>query len=63
MDYDEKSQKFMEIYSNLPIKSRKEIVAVINKETFSWQIAKREIENKTKMGEQILKKLIELKIV
>lgn len=60
---NEKSQKFMEIYSNLPSKTRREIVVVVDEQPYSWEVAKKEIENNTELGEKILKKLGELKIL
>jgi len=59
----EEASKFMEIYSNLPVKTRREIVAVVDGEPFSWDVARKEIEGGTELGKKILKKLKELKIV
>ena len=57
-------ENFLKLYSNLPINLRKEIVLVLNKEgPISWDVAYLEIENKTKLGDKILKKLLELKIL
>ena len=55
--------KFIQIYSNLPLKVREEIVAVIDGEPISWNVAYQEIVHKTKKGEEILKKLKQMKIV
>lgn len=63
MDYDKKSREFMELYSNLPIKTRGEIVVVVMGEPLSWNVAKKEIENNTQLAKEIVKKLIELKIL
>ena len=60
---DEKSRRFMEIYSNLPVKTRREIVAVIDGEPISWAIAYKEIQNNTELGNKIIKKMEELKIL
>jgi len=57
------ASRFMEIYSNLPVKTRREIVAVVDGEPFSWNVARKEIEGNTKLGGLILKKLEELKII
>jgi hypothetical protein len=59
----EEAIKFMEIYSNLPVKTRREIVVVVDGEPFSWDVARREIEGNTELGKRILKKLKELKII
>jgi len=56
-------ERFMKVYSNLPINLRKEVIIVIDKEPISWDVARNEIEHNTKLGKKILKKLIELKII
>jgi len=61
-------ERFLQVYSNLPINVRKEIILVIKggdgKETpISWNVAYIEIMNRTKLGETILKKLIQLEII
>lgn len=63
MDYDKLSQKFAEIYSNLPIKTRREVVVVIDDQPISWEIAYKEVENNTDMGKKILMKMQDLKIL
>lgn len=52
-----KEQRFYKIYSNLPLNLREEVVAVIENEPLTWQVAKLEIDGKTKLGEEILEKL------
>ena len=59
----DKKQRFYKVYSNLPLNLRDEIVAVINDEPISWKIARLEIDGETKRGEEILKRLEELKII
>jgi len=57
-------EKFLKVYSNLPINLRKEIILVLKKEgPITWEVAYLEVENKTKLGEEILKKLSKLKII
>lgn len=56
-------ERFMKVYSNLPINLRKETVVVVDKEPMSWDVAHNEINNDTKLGKKILKKLIELDII
>lgn len=55
--------KFNIIYANLPMKERAQIVVVMNNQPISWEMVHREINNKTKLGEEILKALIKLKIL
>ena len=57
------SDIFFKIYSNLPIAIRKEIILVIEKQPITWNVAATEIANNTKLGEEILKKLTELKFI
>jgi len=53
----------MKVYSNLPLNLRKDIVIVIDKEPITWNVAYLEVDQKTKKGKKILKKLEELKII
>lgn len=63
MEKDKKT-RFLEIYSNLPIKLRDEIVLVLSdKGPISWNVAYVEVKNDTKLGKEILTKLEELKII
>ena len=57
------AEKFMKAYSNLPLNLRKDIVIVIDKEPITWNVAYLEIDQKTKKGKKILKKLEELNII
>ena len=57
-------EEFLKIYANIPINLRKEILLVLKgKEPITWNVAYIEIKNKTKKGQKILEKLIELKII
>jgi len=55
--------KFFQIYANLPLSLRKEIIVVINDEPITWNVANIEIETNTKIGEKILNKLIDMEII
>lgn len=55
---------FLKVYANLPINLRKEVILVLDKEgPINWDVAYLEIENKTKLGEKIIKKLEQLGII
>lgn len=57
-------EDFLKVYSNLPLNLRKEVILVLKeKGPITWEVAYIEIENKTKLGNIILKKLKELKII
>lgn len=56
--------KFFKVYANLPLNLREEIVLVLpERGPITWQVAYLEINNNTQLGEEILKKLLELKII
>ena len=54
---------FLKVYTNLPLEERKQVILVLDNEPISWEIARNEIIHKTKRGEIMLQKLVELKIV
>ena len=57
-------EEFLKVYSNLPINLRKEVILVLDDNgPISWEVAYLEINNKTQLGEKILKKLADLKII
>lgn len=60
---EEKREKFLKIYYNLPLKIREEVIVDFEGKPLSWNAAYIEIKNKTKIGETILEKLSELKII
>ena len=55
--------RFMQIYFNLPIPERSQVVVVINDKAISWDVAYKEIQNKTELGKKIEKKLTDLEII
>ncbi|MEK6981696.1 MAG: hypothetical protein AABX38_02090 [Candidatus Micrarchaeota archaeon] len=55
--------RFNLIYSNLPMNERVQAIAVINDEPISWEMAHREINNKTSLGKKIIDELTKLKIL
>lgn len=59
----DKYTKFEQIYANLPLQQRSEIIVVLGNEPLTWNVAWVEVSNKTKKGEEILKKLELLKII
>lgn len=56
-------EDFFKVYSNLPIEERNKVVAVVEEQPISWNLAYQEIKNETKLGEKILKMLKELEII
>jgi len=59
----DKKAKFLQIYANLPLNQRSEIVVVIDDEPLTWNAAQIEIENDTPKGKEILEKLIKMEIL
>jgi len=66
MDEKEKA-KFLQIYSNLPINERKNVIIVLEKDKekqpISWDVSYIEIDKETELGDKILKKLIKLDLI
>ena len=60
---EEKREKFLKIYYNLPLNVRKEPVVDLDGNMLSWNVAYVEIKNRTKAAEIILEKLSKLKII
>ncbi len=56
-------ERFMKVYSNIPINLRKEIILVIDDQPITWNVAYLEIKNNTPLGKRILEKLSELEII
>ena len=57
-------ERFFKVYANLPLNLREEVVLVLpEKGPITWQVAYLEIINDTKLGAEILKKLIELELI
>ena len=59
----DKNALFEQVYANLPLNARNEIVAVIDNEPLSWNDARVEVQNNTEKGKEILQKLVELKFI
>ena len=60
---EEKREKFLKVYYNLPLKVREEVILDLDDKPISWNVAYVEVKNKTEIGETILQKLAELKII
>ncbi len=59
----ENKDRFLKVYSNLPINLRNEVILVLPEGPITWNVAFLEISSETELGGTILKKLIELKII
>ena len=57
-------EKFFRVYANLPIGLRDQVVIVVPEiGPMSWNAAYTEVNNNTKIGDLIVEKLIEQKII
>ncbi len=59
----EGKERFIKVYSNLPLNVRREIIVVINNKPLSWDVAYNEVINDTKIGSEIIKKLIKMEFI
>lgn len=55
--------KFLTLYASLPDTARKEIIVVIDGETFSWKSVYIEVKSDTKKSRKILKKLSDMGLI
>jgi len=61
---EEKRVEFEKIFSNLPERIRSEdIIVVVDGKPYTWNAAYLEIKNKTELGDRILKKLENMRII
>ena len=56
-------EDFLQVYANLPLDIRKEVILVLDEQPITWNVAYREVSGKTKLSWEILKNLEELKII
>lgn len=56
-------ERFLRAYANLPLNTRKEIILVLEEGPITWEVAYFEVKNNTPKGEIILAKLDELKLI
>lgn len=60
----DRKQKFLKVYSNLPLGLRREIILVLEgKGPITWEVAYIEVENDTLLAKTILEKLERLGII
>lgn len=61
---DEKREKFMRIFANVPDKIRGEdIIAVVDDKPFTWNTAMIEIKNNSELGKKLLNQLERMGII
>jgi hypothetical protein len=63
-EFEEKSTRFLKVYSNLPLEVRKEIIYITgDEEPITWNVAFLEVQAKTDLAVDILEELVELEII
>ena len=65
MEKRELKTRFFKVYSNLPVNIRKEVVLDLGEPTgpITWEIAYREVNGNTELGDKIVNKLVELNFI
>jgi len=56
-------ERFYNVYNNLPLNLREEVILVMNEEPITWKVAKLEIDNETKLSTTILEKMEALQFI
>ncbi|MBI5635417.1 hypothetical protein HY993_00445 [Candidatus Micrarchaeota archaeon] len=54
---------FLKIYANIPLAFRDEIIVLLDNKPLTWNAAYVEVVNGTRVSQDILRKLNELKII
>jgi len=60
---EQKREKFLRAYTNLPLEARKETILVLEEGPITWNVAFLEVKNDTKKSEIILQKLENLELI
>jgi len=60
---EDKKAKFLGIYADVPDNLRRDIIAVVDDKTYTWNTAYFEIKNDTELGKKILKELVVTKVI
>ncbi len=55
--------RFLKVYANLSLDLRREIIALVQGKPITWNVAYEEIENETRLGKEILQKLLDLELI
>ena len=56
-------ERFVKVFSSLPLEERIQSVVVIGNQPISWNMAYNEIKHNTEFGKKIGKKLIDMDII
>ena len=56
-------ERFLKVYANLPEGVREEVIAVVDNKWYTWNAAFVEVKDKTLLGENIIKKLVQMELI
>ena len=56
-------ERFYNVYNNLPLGVRDEVILVVKDEPITWKVARLEIDSNTPLSNEILEKLASLQII
>lgn len=59
----ELKERFYNVYNNLPLNLRDEVILVIDNEPITWKVARLEVDQDTQTAKTILEKLTALNII
>lgn len=60
---EDKREKFLKIYAEIPEGLRSDIIVVIDEKTYTWNTSFLEIKEDTDLGKKILKTLVAVGII
>ncbi len=60
---EDKREKFLKVYPNVPEGLREDIIVIVDGKTYNWNTSFFEIKENTKLGEKILKALEDLGVL
>jgi len=60
---EDKREKFLKVYAEIPEGLRSDIMAVVNGKTYTWDTAYLEVKDDTELGKKILKTLVTVGII
>ena len=60
---EDKREKFLKVYAEIPEGLRSDIMAVVDGKTYTWDTAYLEVKDDTESGKKILKTLVTVGII
>ncbi len=60
---EDKRAEFLRTYANIPDKLREDILVVVDKKPYTWDVSYLEVKGNTSLGKKILKTLEEMNVL